>query len=174
MNNKKHANNKMKNILICIILILLALIVTLGLSLASKSEANDSVKYVNNITKENIEIKAFEIETDYGKLYYPKNWKENVKVEFSNEFGNKVEFYGLVKDDKTKHIFDICFNSDDGLLLGYLEIEDQIINISVDVMELEFDDSWTQEEMDKIYSMQEEMNFVIDALNINDNYVQPE
>ena len=119
------------------------------------------------------EVESYEIETKYCKFYFPKIWEEQIEVKYSEEFGYKAEFYGIIEGKESKHLFDICFNSDDGDLLGYLEDKDGIINISIDVMELQFDDSWKQEDIDQIYSMQEEMNFVIESLSKNGNYVEP-
>ena len=38
--------------------------------------------------------------------------------------------------------------------------------------EVEFDDTWTQEEIDQIYAMQEDMNFLMASLSKNENYIE--
>lgn len=119
------------------------------------------------------ETAFYEIETKYCKLYFTETWKEQIEVRYSEEAGYKAEFYGLVEGKDAQHLFDVCFNSDDGDLLGYLDNEGEIVNISIDVMELEMDKSWTQEELDQLYSMQEEMNYVMNSLSRNENYVEP-
>jgi hypothetical protein len=94
-------------------------------------------------------------------------------VKYSNEAGYKVEFYGNIKGKEEIHLFDVCFNSDDGTLLGYFDRK-EAVNISIDVKEVSFNVDWTQKEMDHIYSMQEDVNFVIDKLELEDDYVNPE
>ena len=117
---------------------------------------------------------AIEVETTYCKLYFPKEYEEELLVKYSEEFGYKVEFYGNIEGKEEVHLFDICFNSDDGDLLGYFNNNgDQVVNVSVAMFELEFDDSWTEEEKNMIYGMQEEWNFVVLSLNKNENYVEP-
>ena len=133
-----------------------------------KSEAKDETK---DDAKE--EVSLYEIETDYCKLYFPKTWKEQIEVKYTDEMGYKAEFYGTVKGKDAVHLFDVCFNSDDGFLLGFIQNDDEIINISIDMCELEFDDSWKQEEIDELYAMQEDMNILMESLSKIENYVEP-
>lgn len=129
----------------------------------------------NNDTKVNeTQISdAFEIETKYCSLYYPEKWKNHVDIRYSETAGYKVEFYGSIEGKEEMHLFDVCFNSDDGTLLGYFDRK-EVVNISVDVMEISFGADWTQKEMDQIYSMQEDVNFVIEKLELEEDYVNPE
>lgn len=182
MAHRRGRRKKKKRIIytIMISVILVLFVCCIGI-LFIKSDKKEEEKLEQNQERTDIqsddngqeEIASYEIETDFCTLYFTESWKEQIEIRYSNDVGYKTEFYGLVKGKDAQHLFDICFNSDDGELLGYLENEDEIVNISVDVMELEFDDSWTQEEIDQVYSMQEEMNFVIDSLSKNDNYVEP-
>ena len=129
-----------------------------------------------NNDKSNLgEIDALKVETKYGELYYPDTYEDCVETKINDENGYKVEFYGLVDGKEPQHIFDVCFNSDDGDLLGYIDNTkaEEIVNLSIDLIELDFDDSWTDDEMNFIYSMQDERNFVIDNLKRIDNYVEP-
>ena len=135
---------------------------------------NDYVKIsaLNNEEKKKLD-NAIEVETEYCTLYYPSEYKENLEVEYSDNSGYKAGFYGKVDGKEAVHLFDICFNSDEGSLLGYLDFDKEAVNMSFEVNELSFDDSWKQKDIDKMYAMQEEVNFVLAALGTNDNYVEP-
>ena len=137
------------------------------------AEKDNQTIVVADDTSSQDEVASYEISTKYCKLYFPEIWRDKIEVRCTEKEGYKAAFYGVTEGKESKHLFDVCFDSDKGILLGYLEYEDTIVNISVDIKELEFDDSWNQEEIDLIYSMQEEMNFVIDTLGKNEHYVEP-
>ena len=99
--------------------------------------------------------------------------KNQIEVKYTDDAGYKAEFYGSVKGKDAVHLFDVCFNSDDGFLLGFIQNDEEIINISIDMKELEFDDSWEQEEINELYAMQEDMNFLMESLSKIENYVEP-
>lgn len=158
---------------VCILIVLIGgFILVLGKADKEKMwEANKEDKNVQSMNEQE-EINSFEIETKYCTLYYPEIWKEQIEINFSDEVGYKVEFYGNVDGKESKHLFNICFNSDDGDLLGYFDSE-EVVNVSVERIDLEFDSDWTDEEQTQIYAMQEEMNFVVDMLDKEENYVNP-
>lgn len=171
-------NNK-KNLVLSLSAIILVAIILFAGGCTKEDKKDEQSKEQNKeqLDKQNndfdTDVAFFEIETKHCKLYFPEKWEEQIEVKYTEEAGYKAEFYGLVENKEAQHLFDVCFNSDDGELLGYLENKDEIINISIDVMEPEFGNGWTQEEIDQIYSMQEELNFVMNTLGKNENYVEP-
>lgn len=174
----KQARRRENRIILIVIVCILALIIggiTLIFGDKGKNKDTELEKTDKNteITNDQEEIDSFEIETEHCTLYYPLTWAEQIEVEFSEEAGYKVEFWGNVDGKEAKHLFNICFNSDDGDLLGYFEREDEVVNVSVERIDLDFDSDWTEEEQNQIYAMQEEMNYVIDMLNKDENYVNP-
>lgn len=183
MNNRNKKRNNLIPILSIILGILLIVCIGLFFTKDDDNKKKTSTQDETMVTVEDEESKedsgdnsleaSIEIQTDYCKLYFPESWKEQIKVKISKEAGYKVQFYGLVEGHEPQHLFDVCFNSDEGMLLGYLENGDEVVNLSIDLMEFEFDESWKQEEIDQIYAMQEEMNFVMNTLSKNDNYVEP-
>lgn len=137
-------------------------------------EQNTSLESIGVVKEEPQVIEEFfEIETKYCNLYFPEKWKDSIDIRDKEEMGYKVGFYGIVENKEAQLLFEVCFNSDDGELLGYLEMEENIVNISIDINDIVFDDSWEEGEINQIFAMQEEMNFVIDTLNMNENYVIP-
>lgn len=176
MNKNSVVKKKNTTKILSIIFVVLVIVNLVGFLFLLKDKDDDNSGNINNdISNQNTieEVSNFEIETKYCKLYYPEVWKDQIELKETEEFGYKVEFYSLIQGKEAKHIFDVCFNSDDGNLLGYLKSDDDIINISIDVMELNFDDNWKQDEIDEVYAMQEEMNYVMDTLSNNANYVVP-
>lgn len=174
-------NRRKKNKLISVLWVILGILLVICISLFLKKNDDKELKNVDEVKEQNSEenrndvqeaVASYEIETDYCKLYFPESWKEQIKVKYTEEAGYKAEFYGLIDGKEEKHLFDVCFNSDDGVLLGYLKDNEEIINISIDMNELEFDDTWTQEEVDQIYAMQEDMNFLMESLSEIENYIE--
>ena len=174
---KQARKREQKMILIVIISVLLLVVGGIALLLfgGKDNEISGSNDKNGNTKKENVTetVASFEIETKYCMLYYPETWKEQIEIKYSEEAGYKVEFYGKVEGKETQHLFNICFNSDDGDLLGYFDRDEQVVNVSVERIDLTFGTDWTQEEQDQIYAMQEEMNFVIDMLDKDESYVNP-
>ena len=173
------AKSKVKNklsIRCVIVLVLLVCCVCAGVWYLNKDKDTDMPSgnnQVNPYYDERLDD-AIEVETNYCKLYYPSEYKNELVVKYSENYGYIVEFYGSLEGKDEVHLFDICFNSDDGDLLGYFEnTGDQVVNVSVSIFDLEFDDSWTEEEKNIIYGMQEERNFVVDSLSLDENYVNP-
>ena len=99
--------------------------------------------------------------------------KEQIDIEYNETTGYDVEFYGILKDKERKHLFSVCFNSDEGELLGYFDRTNGVVNVSLKKIDVEFDLDWSQEERDQIYAMQEEMNYVIEMLSYEEDYIIP-
>ena len=137
-----------------------------------EQELQEQESQEKNKQEKNKEDEIWTIKTKYPcELHFPKMYSDKIEVKYVEDEGYKVEFYGLVKNKHEKHLFDVCFNSDYGTLIGYIETDKDIVNISIDVMEIEFSDDFKQEEINEIYTLQEQMNFIIENLTNNNNYV---
>lgn len=87
---------------------------------------------------------VFEIKTDVVSLYYPQKWKDKVEIKID---GNTVSFVS----DGTP-IFDLCFETCDGYLLGtYKDTPIYIIDYAV--------------KGDEQIAMQQDVNVIIDYLS---------
>lgn len=103
------------------------------------------------------------IKTAYGDLLYPGKWEDNLQVEQYDD--GTVEFYGCVKGHDPVLLFVLNFGSDNGdIVLELMTADHDVVLLAIDICEIEFDSSWNDEEMNTIYSMQEEMNYLIDSL----------
>lgn len=105
--------------------------------------------------------KYMEVECQYGKLYYPKNWEEKVRVYENNSDICMVEFYGTVEGKEEVQLFNIVFGGVYGSKVGELEIDGNILDVSVMLFDPIFDETWTEDEKNMIYSMQEDMNYIL-------------
>ena len=166
---QKIRQERRKKVIMCgtIVVVMLLLLIMLAVLFINSSSGKDNKVNV----REN--KGSLEIETKYGPLYYPSKWKDQIDIKYTENAGYKVEFYGTVVGKESVHLFDICFNSDNGELLGYFNRE-EAVNVSFNVYEVKFDETWTQGEKDQIYSMQEDVNYVIEMLEKEDDYVNPE
>lgn len=113
------------------------------------------------------------IDTAFCQLTYPGERARWVDYEIVDEaVGYTVKFYSTVKDSRT-HLFDICFGGMmEGTGFGMIEDQDGVCwDVVVAIYALEMDDSWTQEEKDLVYSMQEDMNIILDTLATTGKYI---
>jgi hypothetical protein len=55
--------------------------------------------------------------------------------------------------------------------IGVLNLESNSVYIAFSYADLKFDDTWTQNEKDIVYGMQEQINYIIDCLEAEENFV---
>ena len=103
------------------------------------------------------------IETVYGDLLFPGKWEDNLQVEQPDE--KTVEFYGCVKGHDPVLLFTMNFESEYGDIVMELVTEDHtVVSLGIDISEIDFEGRWSDEKMNLIYSMQEDMNYLMDSL----------
>ena len=109
---------------------------------------------------------AFEIETSYGKLYFPKKWENQVRVEAVEGDAYTVQFFGTVEGKPEQHLFNVVCGGTDGILVGtWGDMPVYIMYADIAV-----DDTWTQEELDTIYAMQEDVNYLMGMLSKDESF----
>lgn len=100
------------------------------------------------------------IATAYGDLNFPGRWEEQLKVEKPD--ADTVEFYGVLPGKEPQLLFTLRFGGDGALALT---CRDGVRTaVSIKCAEPVFDGTWSQQEMDLIYAMQEDINYLTDAL----------
>ena len=103
------------------------------------------------------------LETGYGVFYYPAKWKSNLSVEGISD--KTIAFYSCVAYHNPVLLFSLTFGEGTGDISTEMTQEDgSVIAVHVDIADLEFDDTWSAEEMDTVYSMQEELNYLLEEL----------
>ena len=113
----------------------------------------------------------YEIETPYCTLYYPNQWDNEIKIEQIEDEAYIVKFSALLDNKGKQHLFDVIFNSE-SQELGYFDTKDGKVSVDVIPADIIFDDTWTDAEKNMIYSMQEEINYMIEKLTEQDGFVE--
>ena len=115
---------------------------------------------------ENDMLEEIVIATPYGRqLRYPGKWESKLRIEYNDVDGYTIAFYG-VTSDREQHLFDICFDCEQGTYLGAIEMPDSE-EISVNLVVYQIEGSWTQEETETFLAMQEDVNYLIEKLVLN-------
>lgn len=177
-------------IAICLIVIIILLCLLLNKSDDSESSDNKSAvldttaQSETSASTENSSLtvgapddsrEAIEIVTKYGTLLYPLEWESNLRTEIVDKEEYKVEFYGTVEGKKEQHLFDLSFNGTEGYNLGTLKTEGgEDVAINIVSYDFELDDTWTEDEQFVLYSMQEDINYIIGMLAEGGNFTIPE
>lgn len=103
------------------------------------------------------------IETAYGKLYYPGNDNAQLRTE---ELGNIIAFYASVADLPEQRLFDLCFDAAEGDALGYVERNGEKCYIDIFFYDIQEDPSWSQEQLEALWSVQEGVNYLLEKLEM--------
>lgn len=108
---------------------------------------------------------GFVIETSMVDLYYPKKWEDKVRIEKVSGDIQMVQFFATLEGKPEVHLFDICFGGEDGYTLGYLNPDkSNPIEVKIISYDFEFGEEWTTEEVNDIYSMQYDINYILGML----------
>ena len=108
---------------------------------------------------------GFVIETSVVDLYYPKKWEDKVRIEKVSGDIQMVQFFATLEGKPEVHLFDICFGGEDGYTLGYLNPDkSNPIEVKIISYDFEFGEEWTTEEVNDIYSMQYDINYILGML----------
>ena len=120
----------------------------------AEKEKNASVED-DTATPEATENAVFVIESSVGDPTYPARWKDRVRTEDAED---SVTFYGTVPGKPEQKLFSIEYGQSDGYLIGSLDGVDVYI---VNNDNFDFDSSWTDDEKDEVYAMQEDFNSIL-------------
>lgn len=108
-------------------------------------------------------IEDIVISTAYGDLLFPGKWEDNLQVKQPDD--HTVEFYGGVANHDPVLLFSLHFESEDGdITLEMVKEDHSVVAVAIDIEEIQFDSSWKDEEENLIYSMQEDLNYIIESL----------
>lgn len=158
-----------------LIALLLALVAMLCLAACGNGGAGDkdSEKEKSSLTEddtaapqetEDPENAVFVIESSFGDLTYPERWKDQIRTENAED---SVTFYGTVPGKTEQKLFSIEYGESDGYLLGSLDgVNVYIVNND----NFDFDSSWTDEEKDEVYAMQEDFNTILQTWLDSDDF----
>ena len=165
---KKKVNRKLIILLSTVLIILLGVLAVLFMK-GGTGENNDAAESetFSPMGDEEAGDSPMTIDTKYGNLYYPARWEKRLETKVKS---NEVTFYAVIDKEKTK-LFNVFFDSEEGSVVGHLEIDGKTVPVSVLVEELPADNDWSEGEAFSIYAMQEDVNYVIENLRNEPNFV---
>lgn len=103
------------------------------------------------------------LDTAYGQLLYPAKWQDLLKTEQPED--RLLEFRCCLPGKDPQLLFTVLFGiGTDGPSAAITAPDGTRTEVYILVAEPEFDSSWTREETDTYYAMQEDMNYLLDAL----------
>lgn len=107
------------------------------------------------------------VETPYGQLKCSGKWDNQIRIELDDSELYTATFYGKVNKKPEQHLFTITFNvGEDDAVAFVIDAEQQQVGISIIPGDIIVDDSWSEEEVNIIYAMQEEINYVLENLQV--------
>ena len=105
------------------------------------------------------------ISTQYGDLYYPDQWTEFVKTEQKSENDVVVVRFGAEINSKVYPLFEVMIGGEGANSVGTLtDSAGTSRNVSINVDEIVQDPDLTEGEQNRLYAMQEDLNYLIDNL----------
>lgn len=110
-------------------------------------------------------LSDFVIQTEYGDLHYPDQWREYIKtIQEKKSDTIKVTFEFEV-DKSDYKLFEILIGGDNGEIIGKLTDNNGIQrNVYLCVAELPVNSGLDEAEQNRFYAMQEDLNYLIDNL----------
>lgn len=105
------------------------------------------------------------IETEFGSLHYPEQWSGFIKTRQDKQDDHiKVEFLAQI-NDKEYPLFNAVIGNGDGVKVGDLtDAAGQQRPVYIEMTELEEDPDLAENEQNRLYAMQEDLNYLIDNL----------
>lgn len=109
---------------------------------------------------------SMKVNTKYGALYYPDQWLEFVSISQSTSDDVLTVTFQAMVQDKVYTLFELTIDQERGTEVGKLiDSSGKSYSVYLRLAELELDESLSEIEKDRLYAMQEDVNFVIDHLN---------
>lgn len=104
------------------------------------------------------------IETPYCDLWFPGDWAGFLKTEIIESPVYSVKFSAELESGKVQELFTVYFGGETGSLLGVIKGSSGETEVRVDIPEFVPDGSWSASDINIVFSMQEEVNYIIDKL----------
>lgn len=116
-------------------------------------------------TEEPLDPELVPVETKFGTLYYNEQWSEFMKTEIE-ETDNSVEVRFIANINKTDFpLFTVSVGSGSGAESGKLTGPDGVQReVLVLLQEVDPGNALTEDQINRLYAMQEDVNFVLDHL----------
>lgn len=105
------------------------------------------------------------IEFPYGQLFFPGNWEGQIRVECDEESEVIVKVYGTIGEHNEVEIFRLFFDEISKPNVGvFMTEEGNSFGVNFIVNDVMFDESWSEEEKQMLFSMQEGINYLLSRM----------
>ena len=175
---KRSANrNNGKRALVLVIGLMVAAAIVGGMMVVLNSdkgssdghEAESATVFSESSIGEAGELGSSTVSTQYGDLQYPSEYKDSYRIDkkTADEF-EMIAFYATLQDKDDVRLFTVCFGNADGTKIGEVDGPNGTVPVYLYVEKIDFDESWSDEEIETVLGMQEGLNLVIESLEAND------
>lgn len=106
------------------------------------------------------------IKTPYGTLKFPKEWAGFLRVTIKEGNVYTLTYFADLESGKSQELFSISFGGSMDGAVGTVTVGGKKVPVSVKTVEFKPDASWSQKEINIVYTMQEAMNQVLDSLSV--------
>ncbi len=131
---------------------------------AEKEDASNDKITEEQQTEEKQEL--MEIDTEYGTLSYPAEWKDALSTNESNENGFLTVAFSANVGGQTYTLFNVLINSEEGDSVGTIKADDGTVrNVFTEISELPDLSGLSEGEQNQLYAMQEGINVLIENLD---------
>ena len=163
----------MKKSMKCLISLILLCVLLAGCSAgesgsSSKQQEGTAVEHTAGSVESAPTVEELEeskIETAYGTLYYPKQWEEYVTTEQQENGDTIVVSFVATLHNTSYRLFEVTIGGTEGAAAGELTDNGGTKRtVYMQVYELEGDSELTATEQNRLYAMQEDLNYLIDHL----------
>lgn len=114
---------------------------------------------------EQLDLSDLAIDTPYMELHYPSEWADNLSIRITEGVPYGVTYSGVVGDHAEEPLFTIWFGGEQGApLKTFKAASGEMVEIRVEVTEFFLDGSWSEEEKNILYGMQEDLNYLLNRL----------
>lgn len=169
---KKRKKRRKETILIILFIILAVIIGVVIVYFAQKTGGVEKEKENQNQTaiaeqneQDATEPEYMVIVTEYGDLYYPEQWKEYLKTDQTMDGDSlKVSFSAQINDMEYPMFQVIIGDSEDTEVGELTDSSGTKRSVHMKVEELGQTENLTEIEQQRLYAMQEDLNYVIDNL----------
>ena len=114
------------------------------------------------------------IETPYITLVYPGQWAEKLQVDKRTGDPYWVIFSARLESGAVQELFSLGFGGGLETSVGVIKASGQEVPVHISVTDILPDESWTPEEINMVYAMQEAMNDVLVGLELASPQEQPQ
>ncbi len=170
MENNKKIN--LNTILLSIVIVLLVVVVIL-FAMPEKNTNNSEGVAEPTIVPMDEKIDLTDIETPYGKLQFPTERYQYLKLEEKEENHVFAQTYYCVIDGTELELYTVYFGENsDSDEFGYIEKDGQKIRFGIYFSEASKPDGWSDDQYYIAKVMLEDVNFIIESVTGRSDYTK--